>query len=72
MKRELKNYKRLSELYSLFGKRRLQTSQAIDQGLRRPRTQHHLQQTSHQLSLLSSITSVSTLMVGTQQVLGII
>jgi hypothetical protein len=26
-----------------------QTSQAIDRGLRRPRTQHHLQKTSHHL-----------------------
>ena len=46
--------KRLSELYSLSWKQRLQTSQAIDWGLRMPRTQHHLQKTSHQLSPLSS------------------
>jgi hypothetical protein len=61
----------LSELYSLSWKRRLQTSQAIDRGFRRPRTQHHLQKTSdHFLLRAAIITSVSTLMVGTQQVLG--
>jgi hypothetical protein len=32
----------------------LRTSQAIDRGLRRPRTQHRLQKTSRQLFLLSS------------------
>ena len=42
--------KRLSELCSLSWKRRLQTSQAIDWGLRTPRTQQHLQKTSPQLS----------------------
>ena len=33
---------RLSELYRLYWKWRLQTSQAIDWGLRMPRTQQHL------------------------------
>jgi len=42
--------KRLSEYYSLSWKRRLHTSQAIDWGLRTPRTQQHLQKTSPQLS----------------------
>ena len=53
-KRETKTIKRLSELYSLSWKWKLQTSQAIDWGLRTPRTQHHLQNTPQQLSLLSS------------------
>ena len=35
--------KSLSEIQSLFWKRRLHTSQAIDRGLHTPRTQQHLQ-----------------------------
>jgi hypothetical protein len=59
----IKRLQRLSELYSLSWKRRLQTSQAIDRGLRRPRTQQHLQKTSHHFLLWAAIiTSVSTLM----------
>jgi hypothetical protein len=52
--KRFKRLQRLLELYSLSCKRRLQTSQAIDRKLRRHRTQHHLQQTSHQIFFLSS------------------
>ena len=46
----------------------LQTSQAIDWGLRTPRTQQHLQRTSPQLSPSEQQQArVSTLIVGTQQ-----
>ena len=67
-KREKTTNKRLSELYSLFWKRSLQTSQAIDWGLRMPRTQQHLQKTSPQLSPSEQqYARVSILTVGTQQ-----
>jgi hypothetical protein len=51
MKEELKYYQ---SYITYLGNEGSKASQAIYRGLHTPRTQHHLQKTSHQLFLLSS------------------
>jgi hypothetical protein len=53
-KKRLTTTKSLSEIQSFILEMKAPTSQAIDQGLRTPRTQQHFQKTSQQLSLLNS------------------